>query len=91
VEALLQTDAPKERLAEEIGDLLFAAVNVARLAGVHAEDALRDAVRKFVRRFQAIETLARKQGKDLSQMSLAEMDALWEETKRDEGREMKGE
>ncbi|MFA0767194.1 MAG: hypothetical protein OXFUSZZB_000522, partial [Candidatus Fervidibacter sp.] len=53
--------------------------------------ALRDAVRKFVRRFQAIETFARKQGKDLSQMSLAEMDALWEETKRDEGREMKGE
>lgn len=82
LEALLQTGAPKERLADEIGDLLFAAVNVARLAGIYAEEALRDAVRKFVRRFQAIETLARERGKDLSQMSLAEMDALWEEVKR---------
>ncbi len=71
----------KERLEEEVGDLLFAAVNVARLAGVNAEEALRHAVRKFVARFQAIEAAARQQGKSLTQMSLSEMDALWEAVK----------
>lgn len=84
VEALLNAPASPERLADEIGDLLFAAVNVARLAGVHAEDALRAAVRKFVQRFQAMEILARQRGKNLADMSLAEMDALWEQVKRDE-------
>jgi len=71
----------KERLEEEVGDLLFAAVNVARLAQVNAEEALRHAVRKFVARFQAIEAAARQQGKSLAQMSLSEMDALWEAVK----------
>ncbi len=85
VEALLsQQPINQRRLTEEIGDLLFAAVNVARLAKVNAEDALRQAVRKFVARFQAIEAEARRQGKALDQMTLEEMDAIWEAVKEGE-------
>ena len=72
----------KKRLEDEIGDMLFAAVNVARLAGVDAEMALRSAVRKFVHRFKAIEETAKRQGKNLAEMKLEEMDAIWEEVKR---------
>lgn len=84
-ESVLRGDrAEKERLAEEMGDLLFAAVNVARLSGVNAEDALRSAVRKFVARFRAIEAEAKRQGKSLDEMTLNEMDALWEAVKATE-------
>lgn len=82
VERVLENELKnKEKIEDEIGDLLFAAVNVARLAGIDAEMALRRAVRKFVIRFKAIEEIARQQGKSLDEMSLEEMDAIWEAIK----------
>lgn len=83
VERVLVNDrSNKKRLEEEIGDLLFAAVNVARLSGVDGEMTLRNAVRKFVARFKAIEEAAKQQGKSLSKMELEEMDAIWDEVKK---------
>ena len=70
-----------EAVCEEIGDLLFAVVNVARKLDVDPEDALRRTVGKFARRFQAIETEAERQGRPLSEMSLDEMDAVWDAAK----------
>lgn len=69
-------------ITEEVGDLLFAAVNTARLAGVDAEEALTAATEKFIRRFGFVEDAAQKTGRTLSDMQLAEMDALWERSKQ---------
>ncbi len=71
----------QDSVNEEIGDLLFAVVNVARKAGVDPEDTLRRTVDKFVKRFQAIEAEAEQRGRALSEMSLEEMDAIWDTTK----------
>jgi uncharacterized protein YabN with tetrapyrrole methylase and pyrophosphatase domain len=70
---------------EEIGDVLFAAVNVARKAGVHPTIALRDATAKFVRRFNALETMAAERGVELGRADLAALDRLWDEVKVGEG------
>lgn len=72
----------RERLFEEWGDLLFSLVNVARYDGIDPEEALRQAAKKFAARFRHIEARAAESGRELSHMSLAEMDALWEEAKR---------
>lgn len=69
-------------LEEEIGDLLFAVVNYARLSGTHALRALGAANRKFVGRFEALEGLARERGVVLGAASLEELDALWDEVKK---------
>lgn len=70
---------------DEIGDLLFAVVNVARHAGVEPETALRAATQKFRRRFEAVERLAAERGIDLHQSgNLAVLDALWDQVKSDE-------
>lgn len=69
-------------LASEIGDLFFALVNVARWKKVDAESALRRTNAKFKNRFAYVEQGAKKQGKSLSDMTLAEMDALWNESKK---------
>lgn len=68
-------------IEEEIGDLLFAVVNVARFLKVQPELALTATVNKFIRRFEYVETKAREQGKNLNEMTLNEMDALWDEAK----------
>ena len=68
-------------LASEIGDLLFAIVNVARWKHVDAESALRGTNTKFKKRFGYVEQGARKQGRELSTLSLEEMEALWQEAK----------
>lgn len=68
-------------VAEELGDLFFVLVNLARWKKVEAEDALRGANLKFKRRFKHIEKRARENGKTLQAMSLAEMDAFWNEAK----------
>lgn len=70
-----------ERVHEEFGDLLFALVNWARFLGVDPEKALQDCNRKFVRRFQHIETSLQARGSSVHEADLAEMDALWEEAK----------
>jgi tetrapyrrole methylase family protein/MazG family protein len=69
-------------LASEIGDLLFAIVNVARWKHVDAESALRGTNMKFKKRFAYVEQGAKKQGRNLSELSLDEMDVLWNEAKK---------
>jgi len=71
-------------IEEEMGDLLFAAVNVARFHKVQPELALSATVNKFIKRFEYVETESAKQGRQLQDMTLEEMDALWEECKRKE-------
>lgn len=74
--------APDENnQAEEIGDLLFAIANLARWKNIDPESALRASNQKFRQRFAYIERKAKKKGKELSDMTLEEMDALWEQAK----------
>ena len=69
------------------GATSFALVNVARYDGIDPEEALRQATKKFERRFRFIEAQAAKSQRDLAEMSLEEMDALWDEAKRLEDKE----
>lgn len=80
-EARTAGDAAKIR--EELGDVLFAAVNLARHLSVDAESALRDGNRKFARRFRYIEERLAARGKALADCPLAELETLWAEAKRD--------
>ncbi|MBI4545272.1 MAG: hypothetical protein HY703_08760 [Gemmatimonadetes bacterium] len=77
---------PSPALEEELGDLLFAVVNLTRLAGVHAMHALQRANRKFSDRFAALERLARERGLELGRASLDELESLWQEVKQGQGR-----
>ncbi len=70
-----------EALEEELGDLMFAVVNLTRLAGTHSLRALQRANHKFTHRFDALERLARERGIELGKASLEELDALWNEIK----------
>ena len=72
------------RAEEEFGDLLFALVNYARLRGWNPENALRQTNQKFTRRFQYVESAARENEASLSEMSLEQMDVLWDKAKMDE-------
>jgi len=74
-------DEPSPALEEELGDLLFAVVNLARLSGAHAMRALAAANRKFTDRFELLEGLARERGVVLGEARLEELDALWDEVK----------
>jgi len=78
------TDAAKRRLEDEIGDLLFALVNLARLVKVNPEEALRRTANRFADRFVHMEEAAKRSGRALSEMTLAEMDRLWNEAKASE-------
>ena len=80
----------EQAVADELGDLLFAIVNLARFLHVDAEDALRRAVRKFEQRFRAIEKQACEQGRSLEEMNLREMDELWEAVKGNRGQAQEG-
>jgi len=73
-----------EAVRTEAGDFFFAAVNLARLLKVNAEEALRAAVDKFTKRFRCMEEQARERGTELQGLSLAELDALWDEAKAQE-------
>ncbi|MCP9469286.1 MAG: nucleoside triphosphate pyrophosphohydrolase [Nitrospira sp.] len=66
----------------ELGDILFSLVNLARFLKVNPEEALRRATNRFVDRFHLVEALAAEQGRSLPEMTLADMDLLWEEAKR---------
>ena len=72
----------KEHLEQEFGDLLFAVINAARLYGVNPENALEKTNRKFIRRFNYLEGKAKELGKNLKEMSLSEMDEIWDEAKK---------
>jgi MazG family protein len=80
-EAVAVGEAEGARVAEELGDLLFAAVNVARLLGHDPESVLKAANRKFRRRFRHVEDGLRARGRSPAESTLAEMDALWDEAK----------
>lgn len=71
----------KEDLESEFGDLLFSIINAARLYGVNPENALEKTNRKFIKRFNYLESKAHEMGKNLKDMTLAEMDAIWNEAK----------
>jgi MazG family protein len=74
---------PDPRLEEELGDLLFAVVNLSRKLGVHPSLALDKANVKFATRFQAIERLARERGIDVRSAGLEVLDGLWDEVKKE--------
>ena len=76
--------ANQERMEDEIGDLLFVGINLARHAKVDPEAALRGTNAKFERRFRRIETLLAMQGRTPYESTLEEMDTLWDQAKREE-------
>ena len=78
------TDAGQDEIAEEFGDLLFVAANIARHLKIDPEGALRSANQKFVRRFQRIEELLAAEGRTPAQSTLSEMDRLWDQAKAEE-------
>jgi nucleoside triphosphate diphosphatase len=81
VREALRSDIPA-RVDEELGDLLFAVVNLSRLAGTHPTTALARANRKFEERFTKLERLAGERGIDMASAGLEALDALWDEVKR---------
>jgi tetrapyrrole methylase family protein/MazG family protein len=72
----------RRQFEEELGDLLFATVNLARFEKLDAEDLLNRSIHKFVKRFQQVERAVHRQGKHLEDCSLAELDAHWNASKR---------
>ncbi len=72
----------KEKAEGEFGDLLFSLINYARFININPEDALEKTNRKFIKRFQYLESKASEMGKDLKDMTLAEMDIFWNEAKK---------
>jgi len=82
----IATHAPPERLADELGDVLFAVANLARHLKIDPEAALRGTNAKFERRFRRIEQGLAAEGRTPAESTLAEMDALWNQAKREERR-----
>jgi ATP diphosphatase len=80
----IRDGAPPERVADELGDLLFAMANLARRLEADPEAALRHANAKFTRRFQAIEARFAAAGRDLSETSLDDLEAAWQAVKKAE-------
>jgi tetrapyrrole methylase family protein/MazG family protein len=74
--------ADADHVAEELGDLLFAVVNVSRFLKVDSEEALQAATDKFIHRFAGVEALAKERGMDMQTSSLEELDKLWDEVKQ---------
>ena len=71
-----------DRIESEFGDVLFALTNYARFINVNPEDALERTNKRFIKRFQIMENKLKEEGKDMSEMSLAEMDVYWEKAKK---------
>lgn len=71
----------QERMEEELGDLLFSIVNYARFLNIDPDQALAKTNKKFINRFQAMEEVVANQGKQMTDLSLTEMDAIWNEIK----------
>ncbi len=84
VQKALPQEGPmnQQKIEEEFGDLMFALINYARFIGVNPENALERTNKKFVKRFEHLEEQAKKTGKDMKKMNLAEMDVFWDEAKR---------
>ena len=81
----LQTEVQvgdKMKTEQEFGDLLFSLINYSRFVDINPEDALERTNKKFIQRFQQMETFLKEEGKDLSDMALSEMDVYWEQAKK---------
>ena len=74
-------NGPRDALEDEVGDLLFAVVNLARKLAIDPRAALERANEKFKRRFEQVEELAKARDLELGRVSLAELDSLWDEVK----------
>ena len=74
----------KKHIEEEIGDVIFAVVNLARFLDISAENSLRKTNKKFINRFKKVEEGIKEQGKEIDDATLEEMDAIWNEAKRNE-------
>ena len=72
----------KEKAEAELGDVLFSLVNAARLYKLNPDNALEHTNQKFIRRFNYLEQHTIKEGRNLKDMTLAEMDAIWDEAKK---------
>ncbi|MFQ3326661.1 MAG: XTP/dITP diphosphohydrolase [Salibacteraceae bacterium] len=77
----VDANADINRIEDEMGDVLFSVINYARFIDIDPETALERTNKKFIKRFQFLESKVKEQGKELSKMTLAEMDVLWEEAK----------
>ncbi|MET3980826.1 XTP/dITP diphosphohydrolase [Mucilaginibacter sp. UYP25] len=77
-----EKDIDHDKAEGEFGDLLFSLINYARFIGINPEDALEKTNRKFIKRFQYLESKAEEHGKQLKDMNLAEMDVFWNEAKK---------
>ncbi|MBZ0247336.1 MAG: nucleoside triphosphate pyrophosphohydrolase [Cyclobacteriaceae bacterium] len=82
VEAKSSSDANKDKIISEFGDLLFSLVNYARYIDIDPEEALERTNKKFIKRFQYLESESVREGKKLGEMSLQEMDTYWERAKK---------
>jgi tetrapyrrole methylase family protein/MazG family protein len=80
VKEVYKTDN-KERILEEIGDLIFSVVNIARFLDIDPENALNYTIDKFIKRFEFIEISAQEKNQDLEDMSIEEMNELWNKAK----------
>jgi XTP/dITP diphosphohydrolase len=77
----VDSKADRERIEAEFGDVMFSLINYARFVGVNPEDALEKTNKKFIKRFQYLESEAAKAGKKLDEMTLGEMDVYWNKAK----------
>jgi XTP/dITP diphosphohydrolase len=82
LKAEVESGAAQEKIEAELGDVLFSVINYARFIGVNPEDALERTNKKFIQRFQYLESQAREKGLKLSEMTLDEMDVYWNEAKK---------
>jgi ATP diphosphatase len=85
VEEAVQVEPDEDKVELELGDLLFATVNLARHLGKDPEVALSKANIKFARRFKGVERIVSNQGKQLTDFSLDELDAIWDRVKLQQG------
>jgi XTP/dITP diphosphohydrolase len=80
-ELQVEIKAESNKVEDEFGDVLFSLINYGRFLNVNPEDALEKTNKKFIKRFQYLETESKKEGKELSDMSLTEMDVYWNKAK----------
>ena len=81
---LAESGGQRDIMEEEVGDLFFALVNLCRFLNISAEDSLRKANKKFIRRFQAVEEELKKRGKSVDETTLQEMEEIWNQIKNQE-------
>ncbi len=83
LEQALRSEA-RESYKEEVGDLLFSVMNLARMLAIDPESALRDAIDKFERRFRSVVASIERSGQNVEDIPVEELDVLWEEAKKSE-------